>query len=70
MALKHRDFHFVIAGEEQSFPLVLGAFFERQLELRVLGADELRKFVEGREFLVLGQDPGVVAHGFPPQVPV
>ena len=49
IALDHRNFNVVIAGEEQAFPLLFRAFFESQLELRMLGANELRKLVKGRE---------------------
>jgi hypothetical protein len=52
IALDHRDFNIVSAGKEQIFPLFLCAFFESEFELRVLGANELRELVKGRELFV------------------
>ncbi len=39
IALDHCDFDFVISGEQQAFPFFFVAFFERQLEVGVLGAN-------------------------------
>jgi hypothetical protein len=51
-AFDYRDLHFVDPGEEQTLPFFLCSFFEGQFEVRVLVANELREFIEGRKVFV------------------
>ena len=40
-ALDYRNLNVINAGEKQAFPLILRSLFESQLEIRVLGPNEL-----------------------------
>lgn len=63
VAFKQGDFYFVEPREQEDFPFLFSTFFDGELEVRVVGADELGKFVKGRELFVFGEDTGVVGHG-------
>jgi len=52
IALDHRDFNVVTSGEKEAFPLILRSFFDCQPVPRVLGANQLREFFEGRELRI------------------